>query len=151
MMRRLLLALALMGVVWVAPSTAAPSANAVAEQLRCVNCGTSLDVSDAPAARQMKDRIAREIAAGMGEQEIIDGFVRDFGRQVLATPPKSGLDLLIGWLIPVGVPLLALLSLPFLVRSWAARRRRQEAEAVGLPLDDADRDLVDRELEHFDG
>ena len=63
MMRRLLLALALMGVIWAAPAVAAPSATGIAEQLRCVDCGTSLDVSDAPAARQMKVRIAREIAS----------------------------------------------------------------------------------------
>lgn len=132
----------------VAPAVAlgAASPTRIAEKLRCVTCGTSLDVSDAPSARQMKDRIAREVAAGKSEQEIIDGFVRDFGRQVLATPPKSGFDLWVGWAIPIGVPLLALLILPLIVRSLIRRRRADTAGGAAEDLDDEDRALVDRAL-----
>ncbi len=152
-MRRRLAAL-LIACCLVAPTmaVAAVSPTSVAEKLRCVTCGTSLDVSDAPSAQQMKDRIAREIAQGKTEKQIIDGFVRDYGRQVLATPPKSGFDLWVGWAIPIGVPLVALLILPLLVRSLIRRRR---AEAGGAPpdeLDDEDRALVDRALrESADG
>lgn len=122
----------------------APSQTQIAQQLRCVTCGTQLDVSDAPAAVRMKERIAREIAAGRTEDQIIDGFVRDYGRQVLSTPPKSGIDLWLAWAIPIGLPLIALCVLPFIVRGW--RRRRDADEGADLPLDDADRALVDHEL-----
>lgn len=137
-------------ILLLAPATgSAVNETRIQEQLRCVTCGTSLDVSSAPAALQMKDRIRRELADGRSEREIIDGFVRDFGRQVLATPPKSGFDLWVGWLIPIGLPLLALLALPFVVRAWVGRRHEHRAPIDDLA--DTDRERVDRELEALDG
>jgi cytochrome c-type biogenesis protein CcmH len=93
----------------------------------------------------MKARIAREIAAGKTEQQIIDGFVRDYGRTILSNPPKSGMDLWLAWVLPLGLPILMLFILPFIVRGW--RRSRAAHDGVPAPLDEADDALVDRELE----
>ncbi len=124
----------------------------VAQELRCVTCGTSLDVSDAPAAQQMKTRINKRIAEGASKQQIIDEFVHDYGRQVLATPPKRGFDLVAGWLIPIGVIVVALMALPFVVRAWNRRRAVGDSgDAAVEELPDAERDRVDRELEALDG
>lgn len=145
MIRRILIIAAVVLGVVVSPSLGAPSETAIAKQLRCVTCGTSLDVSNAPSAVQMKARIAREIAAGMSEKQIIDGFVRDYGRTVLSSPPKSGIDLWLAWALPLGLPILMLFILPFVVRSW--RRTRGTPDSEPPPLDAADDALVDRELE----
>lgn len=147
---RLLAVLAVIVALAAAPVLlGAPTANTIEKQLRCVTCGTTLDVSNAPSAIQMKDRIAREIAAGMSEDAIIAGFVRDYGRTVLSNPPKSGLDLWLAWALPIGLPVLALFILPFVIRGW---RMRTRAPAVVDALDDETRALVERELrEHGDG
>ena len=145
MMRRMLIIVAMVLGMVASPSLGAPSETAIAKQLRCVTCGTTLDVSNAPSSVQMKARIAREIAAGMSEQQIIDGFVRDYGRTVLSSPPKSGMDLWLAWALPLGLPILMLFILPLVVRSWRRTRGAHDTEAP--PLDAADDALVDRELE----
>jgi cytochrome c-type biogenesis protein CcmH len=144
-MRRILTVVAVLVGILVSPALAAPSETAIAKQLRCVTCGTTLDVSNAPSSLQMKARIAREIAAGKTEQQIIDGFVRDYGRTILSNPPKSGMDLWLAWVLPLGLPILMLFILPFIVRGW--RRSRAAHDGVPAPLDEADDALVDRELE----
>jgi cytochrome c-type biogenesis protein CcmH len=141
------LAALLVGLV-AAPAFGAPSQNAIEKQLRCVTCGTSLDVSDAPSAVEMKERIAREIGAGRTEDQILDGFVRDYGRTVLSSPPKSGMDLWLAWALPIGIPLIGLLLLPLIIRGW--RRSRSTPADDGPVLDPSDDALVRRELEAFD-
>lgn len=145
MTRRMLLMVAVVLGLVASTALAAPSETSIAKQLRCVTCGTTLDVSNAPSALQMKARIAREIAAGKTEKQIIDGFVRDYGRTVLSNPPKSGMDLWLAWALPIGLPILMLFILPFIVRGW--RRARGAPDTAQSPLDAADDALVDRELE----
>ncbi len=127
-------------------ATAAPTQNQMERQLRCVTCGTTLDVSNAPSAQQMKERIAREIAAGRSEQQILDGFVRDYGRTVLASPPKSGRDLWLAWALPLGIPLIILATLPFVVRRW--RRDSRTRDGAGA-LSAEDQERVDRALDDY--
>ena len=78
---------------------AALTVNDVAREVRCPTCNTPLDVSSAPVAQDMKAYIARRIEAGWTKQQIIDGLVDEFGKNVLATPPKEGFDL-IAWVVP---------------------------------------------------
>ena len=83
-----------------APSLAsALTVRDVAREVRCPTCNTPLDVSSAPVALDMKQYIQKRIEAGWSKQRIIDGLVDEFGTQVLATPPKSGFDL-IAWIVP---------------------------------------------------
>lgn len=77
----------------------AVSVNEISKELRCPTCNTPLDVSNAPIARDMKTEIRGLIDAGATRDAIIAQMVRDFGREVLATPPKEGFDL-IAWLVP---------------------------------------------------
>ena len=118
----------------------------VEAELRCVTCGTPLDVSNAPAAQRMKDRIAVRISQGATKQQILDEFVADFGRQVLATPPKHGFDL-VAWLLPGLAVVGGLCAIPFVTRAWAKRR-----PAVAVPaarLNDEDAARLQRELDAF--
>ena len=122
------------------------SAGEVAAELRCVTCGTPLDVSNAPAAQRMKARIDLRISQGATKQQILDEFVADFGRQVLATPPKRGFDL-VAWLLPGLAVVSGLCAIPLVTRAWAKRR---PAVAVPVaPLDDEDAARLERELEAF--
>ena len=123
------------------------SAGEVAAELRCVTCGTPLDVSNAPAAQRMKARIALRISQGATKQQIIDEFVADFGRQVLATPPKHGFDL-VAWLLPSVAVIAGLCAIPLVTRTWA--KRRPAAALPVAPLDDEDAARLQRELDAFD-
>ena len=59
-------------------------------ELVCPTCKTTLDQSDAPVARRMKQIIREQLAAGATEAEIKVDLVDQFGPGVLAEPPKSG-------------------------------------------------------------
>lgn len=118
----------------------------VAREVRCPVCNTSLDVSNSPAATAMKDFIAARIAKGEGKDQIIDGLVVEFGRGVLATPPKSGFDL-IAWIVPALFVAAGLGAIPFVTRSWA--RRRATPEIPEISPDDAAR--LDDELRNHPG
>jgi cytochrome c-type biogenesis protein CcmH len=122
------------------------SVGEVAAELRCVTCGTPLDVSNAPAAERMKARIEVRIGEGATKQQIIDEFVADFGRQVLATPPKRGFDL-VAWLLPAVAVVAGLCAIPFVTRAWA--KRRPVAASTAGPLDDEDAARLERELDAF--
>ena len=118
----------------------------VEAELRCVTCGTPLDVSNAPAAQRMKARIAVRISQGATKQQIIDEFVADFGRQVLATPPKHGFDL-VAWLLPGLAVVGGLCAIPFVTRAWA--KRRPAVAVPAAPLNDEDAARLQRELDAF--
>jgi cytochrome c-type biogenesis protein CcmH len=121
-MRRAAAALAVM--VLAALALAAPAMSLtvveVAREVRCPTCNTPLDVSNSPAAERMKLFIAQRIQAGDDKQQIIDSLVDEFGRGVLATPPKEGFDL-IAWVVPIALVLAGLIAIPFVTRAWARR------------------------------
>jgi len=82
---------------------------------------------------------------GMGDDAIIDTFVKEEGIVTLATPPAHGLGPIITWLGP-GVALL----LGFFVYSWYVRRNSKQPAPL-LPVDQAVLDRfkaqIDRELD----
>lgn len=117
----------------------------VAQELRCVRCGTPLDVSNAAVAQDMKAQIADRIEKGWTKQEIIDEFVQQFGPEVLATPEKRGFGL-IAWLLPALAVVAGLAAIPFVTRSWA-KRRAAAGDSPPAELSDEDRARVQRELD----
>jgi cytochrome c-type biogenesis protein CcmH len=145
---RRLLAAALALVVCLPGVASALTESQVTQELRCVECGTPLDLSNAPVAQRMKAQVRDRIAEGWSKQEILDEFVADFGREVLATPPKEGFDLL-AWLIPLGAVLIGLASIPFIARGWARRRRPATASEEAADLDPRERARLERELDAY--
>jgi len=117
-------------------------------ELRCPTCNTPLDVSNAPIAQRMKAFILERWERGWSKQQVVDALVEEFGREVLATPPKSGFDL-VAWIVPgLGVAV-GLGALVLLTALWTRRRREVAAEPV--PVSDADSARLERELERFGG
>ncbi|MBL6633942.1 MAG: cytochrome c-type biogenesis protein CcmH [Thermoleophilia bacterium] len=146
-MRRIAAALAMMVIAVLALAAPAMSLTVVevAREVRCPTCNTPLDVSNSPAAERMKVFIGQRIAAGDDKQEIIDALVGEFGRGVLATPPKEGFDL-IAWVVPIVLVLAGLVAIPFVTRAWA-RRGAQKAPPE-ISAEDAAR--LDDELRRRD-
>ena len=148
----LLLALAL-------PATAVasekhPTLRELEGDLMCPTCGTSLELSNAPAANQIRRFVRARIAAGDTKSEIEDKLVVEFGRGVLASPPKEGFDLL-AWVLPLLALGLGAAVIGVLVVRWS--RSRDPAPDAGSPeangrvqLDPVLEKRLDDELARFE-
>jgi cytochrome c-type biogenesis protein CcmH len=149
--RRAALVLVLAAVLGPAAGAGAaqPSPADLEAELVCPTCKTTLDQSDAPVARRMKAYIRERLAAGASAGEIKDELVAQFGRGVLAEPPKRGFDLL-AWVLPLAGIALGALLVGALAWSWSRGRDGPEPAADEPPLDaDLDR-RVDEELARFE-
>ena len=73
----------------------------IAKDLRCAVCQNQpISESDAELARDMRQIIREQLAAGKSRQEITDYFVARYGDYVLMKPPYGGSGLLV-WLGPL--------------------------------------------------
>ena len=133
-------------LVAAAPAAATPSPSDLEAEFVCPTCKTTLDQSDSPIARRMKQVIRSSLAEGKTEAQIRDQLVAQFGPAVVAEPPKKGFDLL-AWLVPLGI--LAAGAVGVGAIAWGWRRRRAD-EPPPAPLDPALERRVDAELERFD-
>jgi len=79
-----------------------PSVEQVTNKLSCY-CGgcphLPVNACGCPEADKIKKDVGKKLASGMTEQQIIDGYVAQYGQTVLSMPPKSGFNLT-AWLIP---------------------------------------------------
>jgi cytochrome c-type biogenesis protein CcmH len=89
-------------------------------EVMCPTCGTTLALSESPQADQIREFIRVRIEAGLGEEEIKDELVAEYGDEVLAVPDTSGFDL-VAWVAPVAGLLIAAVALLVGVRRWRAR------------------------------
>ena len=140
--------LALAAAAPAAASENAPTQAELEAEIVCPVCTpATLDQSNAPAAQQMKRFIARRIAAGDTKSEIKRKLVANYGRRVLATPPKEGFDLL-AWALPIGGVAAGALVAALLAWRWSRARDDGVAGPVGVDPE-LDR-RVDQELARFE-
>ena len=132
-----------------------PTLRELEGELMCPTCKTTLELSNAPAANQIRRFVRERIAAGDTKSEIKDKLVAEFGRGVLSAPPKEGFDLL-AWLLPLFAAGLGAGAIAFLVVRWS-RRRAVEPEPAGGPggngrveLDPALEQRLEEELARFE-
>jgi cytochrome c-type biogenesis protein CcmH len=136
-----------------APAAAAcPTVAGLEGELICPTCKTTLDQSDAPAARRIKALVRRRVAACVPEQQIKDELVDQFGPSVLAAPPREGFHWL-AWLLPPAGLLAAAVVISVLVWRWSRSRPNEAlADSNGrAPLDPELERRLDRELARDDG
>ena len=85
---------------YLGPPSAQDQVLAIAADLRCPVCaGESVASSSAGVAVQMRQQIAGELQAGESRQQILRGFVNQYGTWILYRPPGTGLLALL-WLVP---------------------------------------------------
>ena len=110
--------------------------DAIAKTIKCPVCRSeSVFDSKADASQNIRDEIARQVAAGRSDDQIrafINARFQDQG--LLLVPPTSGVDSLV-WVLPVVALVLAAGGLVVAFRKW-----RLAPDTV--PTDD-DRALVD--------
>jgi cytochrome c-type biogenesis protein CcmH len=150
-MRRLALAGALIALtpalaLGQEPQTTLPD---VEDEVMCPVCGTTLELaSESPQAIREREFIRGLIAQGKTKDEIKDELVAEFGEEVLATPSDEGFDLA-AWLVP-GLAILAAAVAIFVgLRRWRAAGARADAGEPPAPLDQADSDRLDADLERY--
>ena len=78
----------------------------VSKELMCT-CGCGKIVYDClcDTAKDLRAQVDELVAEGLNKQEILDRFHEKYGDTILATPNKSGLELVL-WLTPVGIAVL---------------------------------------------
>jgi cytochrome c-type biogenesis protein CcmH len=151
-----LLALALVAPGAALASEERPTLAELESEVMCPLCATTLELSNSPAADQIRREIERGIGAGKTKSEIKADLVAQFGEGILAAPPREGFNLL-AWILPLAGGLVAVVALAFAARRWlAAREPEPSADAVanGHAQPGLDRDLerrLDEELARFEG
>ena len=108
---------------------------AIARTLKCPVCsGESVDQSNVPVAANIREEIARLVAAGSTDPQIRTRIEQLYpGSQLV--PDAHGANLVL-WVLPVVVLVLGLGGVALAFRRW-----RAQARAAGEP-DDDDRALV---------
>jgi cytochrome c-type biogenesis protein CcmH len=152
--RRLLVAAAVALVLPASASAACPELRSLEGELMCPTCGTTLALSNAPAANQIRRFVCERAAAGDSNNEIKDQLVADFGPGVLASPPKKGFDLL-AWVLPLLAVGAGAAVLAGLVVRWSRRREPEpgldERSSNGrADLDPALEKRLEEELARFE-
>lgn len=93
--------------------------NAVARELYCPLCnGVRLDTCELQACQQMRQVIGEKLTEGVPKEQIKEEFVAQYGPVVLGEPPREGLNLLGGWILPIALFLAAAAAVTLLVLRW---------------------------------
>ena len=152
-MKRVVVAAAFLALVAAPGALAAcPSSADLEDELVCPTCKTTLDQSDAPVARRMKAYVAERVRACASKDEIKDELVAQFGRGVLAEPPRSGFDLL-AWALPLGGLIVAAVAVGALAWRWSRAGGADESGLEpdgGEPLEPELEKRLDAELARFE-
>ncbi len=119
--------------------------NAVAKELYCPLCnGVRLDTCELQACEQMRQVIGEKLTEGVPKEQIKDEFVAQYGPVVLGEPPREGLNLLGGWILPIALFLAAAVAVTVMVLRWS--RRPEPAVAVAVPATPAEQATGDEYL-----
>ena len=102
----------------------------ISKELIC-SCGCGMVVNDCycDLAKEWRTRIEGMISEGLSKSQIIQVFVDEYGDGVLATPAKSGLELVI-WLAPVAVSVMGTVVIYRYARNKAPIPERE----IGYPI-----------------
>jgi len=139
-------ALALMPAATAAGPERRASLPDLEDEVMCLECGTALNLSNAPVAEREREFIRREIRRGRTKEQIKDALVDRFGPAVLAMPEDEGFSLA-AYLVPLAVALLAAAAVFAAARRW---RRPRAAAPAAARLDPADEHRLERELKAYD-
>jgi cytochrome c-type biogenesis protein CcmH/NrfF len=108
----------------------ADSVTDISKQLIC-SCGCGMVVNDCycDLAKEWRTRIDGMLSEGLLRSDIISVFVDEYGDGVLATPAKSGLELVI-WLAPVAVSVVGTV----VIYRYAKNKAPIPTREIGYPI-----------------
>jgi cytochrome c-type biogenesis protein CcmH len=97
----------------------------------CTHSGGNFAGPCDTAKAELKE-VSEDVAKGQSDDQVQQAFVQEYGPTVLIEPPKKGFDLL-AWVMPIALPIFAVLLVWGLVARW--RERSALAPAGGPPVD----------------
>jgi cytochrome c-type biogenesis protein CcmH len=108
------------------------------ERMVIAPCCWMQPVSDhqSQASDEVKQQIRAWLAAGKTRQQVLDGFVEQYGVRVLAEPPNEGFSRFL-YLTPIAAFGLSAIGLFVFVRRWTGRKAGGPREADAGPADSA--------------
>jgi cytochrome c-type biogenesis protein CcmH len=109
--------------------------------------GQQVSVHSSQAAEEAKADIRRRLAAGETQQQILDAYVAQYGKHILAQPPAEGFDITL-----YAMPFVLLIGGFGLIMLLARRftRRGPVVAAVASPVTDDINQRLDDELRDLD-
>src|SRR5277367_4040592 len=110
------------------PAQETPRAKDLSKRVLCMcgGCEDSAGLCNHPGgtysgpcetARAMQKDLDAHVTRGESDDQILQAMVEQYGPTVLVEPPTKGFDLL-AWIIPIVVPLIALVLVWQVVRRW---------------------------------
>ena len=123
-------------------------AQGIDRMIMCPVCpAETIDQAQVELSFQMRKIVRQMLSEGSSRDEILDFFVDRYGKDILAAPPKSGVNL-VAWLLPIVGVAGGLVAVYFILRSMTRRGQEtvtpQPLAYVGLiPY----LQLIDRHLE----
>jgi cytochrome c-type biogenesis protein CcmH len=128
-----LFALTLIGIAPSARAQETARAKALSQKLMCVcGCNQILGACNHIGCTYSHDMIKEldeRVARNEPDDLTVQAFVQEYGPTVLSEPPRKGFNWA-AWVMPVAVPLVALIILVEVVRRW---RQRAALEPTGGP------------------
>jgi cytochrome c-type biogenesis protein CcmH len=115
-------------------------ARRLSAELRCVVCqNQSIDDSNAPLAKDLRQLVRAQLATGKSDAQVLAHVVERYGTFVLLRPPIMASTLLL-WLAPAGL---------LLATGWVLwrRQRRPTVTVDHAPLSPDEQAKLDRLLE----
>ena len=122
----------------------------VAVELACLcgDCPTRpLDECRCGHAGTQRNRIAEELAKGQTKDQIIAGFVADFGQRIFVTPPKEGFNLM-AWFMPFFGILVGGYAVRSIMKGWSRTHTngRPRTSAGSAVVSETDRAKLEEAL-----
>ena len=96
-------------------------AQTIDRMIMCPVCpAETIDQAQVEISFQMRAVIREMLSEGKSREQILDFFVARYGPDILAAPPKSGVNLL-AWILPIAGVAVALVAVYFVIRSMTAQ------------------------------
>lgn len=123
--------------------------NTISDKLVCqCSCQMILRVCNhvnCPSAVPMRQSIEKQLLEGKSDEDIIQGFVGEYGMKVLSSPPAEGFNLA-AWVMPGFGLLIGLFIVFYMASRWAARRRLATANAASDSVDPELQKRIEKEM-----
>ena len=106
-------------------------AQAIDRMIMCPVCpAETIDQAQVEISFQMRAVIREMLAEGRTREEILNYFVDRYGADILAAPPKTGVNL-VAWILPIVGVAAALVGVFLVIRSMTGRQRAAPVPAPG--------------------
>lgn len=125
----------------------------IQESLICPAClddrMTVATCTDSTAERTRQD-IKQKLVLGQTKDEIINGYVNQYGKGILAVPRRSGFGL-VAWIMPPLALLGAGVVVVSVLKGWVSNSSnpKQTSKKSGLHIDSVDEERINEEIRKY--